>query len=200
MATPRYAHCLVNAIRCAVERRLTLPAPKSREESAADFWSRVEEADLLVEALALYDAIAADWATSAEIPRETKTVFLQRLEREGRLAEAEHVLAELLAAGLSRREAQGELVERFQPLDGSATRAWATPDPWEAGRLFHKKADQDRLLARVADDEEDSEYQEAEDRVAWARYRRAEGNALAAARRRARDLTGTAPGATAVVP
>jgi hypothetical protein len=191
---------MINAIRYQVEQRLTLPAPKSREESAADFWSRVEEAGLLVEALVLYDEIAADWAAAAEIPRETKAVFLKRVEREGRRAEAEHVLAELLASGWTRREAQEELVERFQPLDGTRTRAWETPDPWEAGRLFHKKADQDRLLARVADDEEDPEYQEAEERVAWARYRRAEGTALAAARRRARDLKGTATGATAAVP
>src|SRR5262245_45898429 len=98
MATPRFAHCLIHDIRCAVERRLHLPAPKGRRESAAEFWARAEQAGRLVEALELYDTIAADWATWAQIPRETNAQFLQRVEREGRRAEAEHALAELLAS------------------------------------------------------------------------------------------------------
>jgi hypothetical protein len=106
MATPRYAHCLIHDIRCAVERRLNLPPPKGRGESAADFWSRVEQTGRLVEALALYDRIAAEWAESSQVPRETKGAFWARVEREGRRAEAERALAELLASGLTRREAR----------------------------------------------------------------------------------------------
>jgi hypothetical protein len=198
MATPRYAHCLIHDIRSAVERRLNLPAPKGRRESAAEFWARVEQAGRLPEALALYDTIAADWAAWAQIPRETSAQFLQRVEREGRRAEAERALAELLAAGLTRREAQEELVERFQSLDGRRTRAWPTPDPWEGGRLFHKKADQDELLAAVSDEDEgDAEQTAAQNRVDWARYRQRERLALADARRRARELKAAAE-ATAV--
>jgi hypothetical protein len=201
MATPRYAHCLIHDIRCAVERRLNLPAPKGRRESAAEFWARAEQAGRLAEALALYDRIAADWAVWARIPRETTVQFLQRVEREGRRAEAERALAELLASGLSRREAQEELVGRFQPLDGTRVRAWPTPDPWEAGRLFHRKADQDELLAAVSDEDEgDAEQTEAQNRVAWARFRQRERLALAAARWRARELKESASAAEAAAP
>jgi hypothetical protein len=193
MATPRYAHCLIHDIRCTVERRLNLPPPKGRGESAADFWSRVDQAGRLVEALALYDRIAADWAAGARIPRETTVQFLQRVEGEGRRAEAERALAELLASGLSRREAREELVGRFQPLDGRQTRAWPTPDPWEAGRLFHRKTDQDELLAAVSDEDEgNAEQTAAQDRVDWARFRQRERLALADARRRARELKAAA--------
>src|SRR5262249_52977415 len=144
-----------------VERRLNLPPPKGRRESAAEFWSRLDQAGRLVEALALYDRIAAEWAAGARIPRETNAQFVQRGEREGRRAEVERALAELLASGLTRREAQEELVGRFQPLDGTRVRAWPTPDPWEAGRLFHKKADQDELLAAVSDEDEGNAEQAA---------------------------------------
>ena len=201
MATPRYAHCLIHDIRCAVERRLNLPAPKGRRESAAEFWARAEQAGRLAEALALYDRIAADWAVWARIPRETTVQFLQRVEREGRRAEAERALAELLAAGLTRREAQEELVERFQSLDGRRTRAWPTPDPWEGGRLFHRKADQDELLAAVSDeDEDDADQTAAQDRVDWARFRQRERLALADARRRARELKAVASAAAVGAP
>jgi hypothetical protein len=201
MATPRYAHCLIHDIRCAQERRLNLPAPKGRREPASEFWSRVEQAGRLLEALALYDTIAADWATWARIPRETTAQFLQRVEREGRRAEAERALAELLAAGLTRREAREELVGRFQPLDGTRVRAWPTPDPWEAGRLFHRKADQDELLAAVSDEDEDNaEQTAAQDRVDWARFRQRERLALADARRRARELKAAASAAAGGAP
>ena len=96
MATPRYAHCLINNIRCAVGRRLHLPAPKGRRESATEFWSRAEQAGRLAEALALYDRIAAEWSGWAHVPRETQRAFGERVEREGRRAEAERLLAELL--------------------------------------------------------------------------------------------------------
>jgi hypothetical protein len=200
MATPRYAHCLIHDIRCEVQRRFQLPGPKGPDDpAAAEFWARAERQGRLAEALDLYDRIAADWAGWARVRRETKARFLERVEREGRRAEAERVLAELLASGMSQREAQEELVERFQPLDGTRARAWPTPDPWAAGRLFHKKADQDELLAAVSDEDED-EGSEAENRVDWARFRQTERLALAEARRRARALKAAAPAAGAGAP
>src|SRR5687768_10950792 len=130
MASVRFAYCLVRDIRRAVQRRLKLPGPKGPDdpEDAEEFWARAERQGRLAEALALYDRVAAGWAAEARVPRETKAQFWQRVEREGRRAEAERGRAELLASGLTRREAQEELVERFQPLDGSRTRAWPTPD------------------------------------------------------------------------
>jgi hypothetical protein len=199
MATPRFAHCLIHDIRCAVERRLKLPPSKGRRESATEFWSRADQAGRLPEALALYDRIAADWAAWARITRETTVQFLQRVEREGRRAEAERALAELLASGRTRREAQEELVDRLQPLDGRQTQAWPTPDPWEAGRLFHRKADQDELLAAVSD-EDNAEGSEAQNRVDWARFRQRERLALADARRRARELKTVASAAAGGAP
>ena len=201
MATPRYAHCLIHSIRCAVERELKLPAAKSQSETAKAFWARVEQAGRLLEALALYDRIAAEWSGWAHVPRETQRAFGERVEREGRRAEAERLLAELLASGLTRREAQEELVDRLQPLDGRQTQAWPTPDPWEAGRLFHRKADQDELLAAVSDEDEgDAEQTAAQDRVDWARFRQRERLALADARRRARELKTVASAAAGGAP
>jgi hypothetical protein len=113
-----------------------------------------------------------------------------RLEREGRHAEAERLQAELLASGLTKRQAQVELVKRLQPLDGAKARAWETPDPWEQGRLFKRKADQQKVLESVKheeDEDEDEELSEEEDRLFWAELRRDERQALAEARRRARD-------------
>jgi hypothetical protein len=92
---------------------------------------------------------------------------------------------------MSEREIQEELVGRFQPLNGSATRNWPTPDPWQAGRLFRRKADQDELLALASEeDDEDVEADEAIRRVECAQWRRAERIALEAARRRARTQSG----------
>jgi hypothetical protein len=192
MAKEKYEHCIVGGIRDAVETRLKLPAPKSQRESAAEFWSRVEHAGLLSEALALYDRLAVQEAERARVRRETKKAFAQRIEREGRQDEAAQVRAELLASGLSQREAQVELVARLQPLDGSETRAWQTPDPWESGRLFQKKADQKYVMAK-ANEDEDEEAAEARHRLAWAEYRQKERVALAAARRRLRALKAAAP-------
>jgi hypothetical protein len=201
MATPRYAHCLIHDLRCAVERRLNLPAPKGRGESAADFWARVDQAGRLPEAVELYDRIAAEWSGWAHVPRETQRAFGERVEREGRRPEAERLLAELLASGLTRREAQEELVDRLQPLDGRQSRAWPTPDPWEGGRLFHRKADQDELLAAVSDEDEgDADQTAAQDRVDWARFRQRERLALADARRRARELKAVASAAAVGAP
>ena len=73
---------------CLVERNKLRPST-DKNESAAPFWARVEQAGLLVEALDLYDEFAeqdADWVHS---PRETKKKFAERIEREGRQTEVE---------------------------------------------------------------------------------------------------------------
>jgi hypothetical protein len=144
----------IGRIRHAVEERLKLPPITGRvfrEESPMDFWARLERAGLLLEALALYDRLAASKAHRAHMRRETKKQFAERIEREGRRAEAERLHAALLASGLSEREAQEELVSRLQPLDGTESRAGPTPDPWTAGRLFRRKEDQDEVLALAKD-------------------------------------------------
>jgi len=192
MATPRYEYCEVADIRGWMEERLkNLPASKSEDESPADFWSRVEQAGLLIKALALYDQIAAEYSEWRHTKRETKKQFDQRIEREGRQVEAERVRSKLLASGLTRRVAQVKLVERFQPLDGSMTRAWQTPDPWQSGRLFRNKADQDEslnIVKRAEDEDYDEKLDEVKNRIFWAELRRDERQALAAARRRAHAL------------
>src|SRR5207253_2828289 len=87
------------------------------------------------------------------------------------------------------REAQEAIVERLQPLDGTRTRAWETPDPWDGGRVCRKKADQERLEALAAYGSPASmEQSEARNRLRWARRRQEERRALSAARRRAREL------------
>jgi hypothetical protein len=192
MAKSRYEYCEAAEIRELVEKRLhKLLAHKNEDESATEFWSRVERADLLIEALALYDELAAERSEQRHTWRETKKQFDERIERERRQAEAEQVRSELLLSGLTQREAQVKLVERFQPLDGTKTRAWETPDPWEAGRLFKKKEDQQNLLELAGGGEEEYEVEgltEAENRLNWARWRRNERQALVAARERARVL------------
>jgi hypothetical protein len=179
MATARYTHCLVRDIRKAVERRLELPAPKSQYENAWAFWKRVAEAGLLVRAIKLYDRIAASWAYWSHVSRETKEQFWQRVEQEGRRAEAERALSKLLASHMSQREAQKKLVECFQPMDGSPARFWPTPDPWEHGRLLRSKEDQDATLALAEDKDFASEQDIARNRLSWARLRREEAQALA---------------------
>jgi G:T/U-mismatch repair DNA glycosylase len=193
--TKWYERDEIYTIRSQVGELLKLPTPKDDErEPAAAFWARLERGGLLLRALALYDQIAVRRAAEAQGRRETKEQFEQRVEQEGRRAEAERLRAALLASGLSQREAQWELVARLQPLDGTRTRAWATPDPWQAGRLFRKKADQVALLARASsyedpeEDEEDEEDAKIWWRVECARRRREERLALAAARRRAQAL------------
>jgi hypothetical protein len=186
MVKPRYEYCEVAEIRGLVEAKLPkLPARKPTDETPAEFWARAERAGLLREALALYDAIAA---ARRQTRRETKKQFDQRIEREGRHAEGERARAELLASGLTNRETQAELVNRFQPRDGTMTRAWETPDLWRQGRLFKKKKDQQQVLEQIERDEnedEDDEVSEAENRLHWAERRRDERQALADARRRA---------------
>jgi hypothetical protein len=184
MAKPKYERCEVAAIRGWVEEQLPkLPARKAHDNTPAEFWSRVEQAGLLHKALALYDEIVAE---RRHTRRETKKQFAQRIKHEGRRAEVQRVKAQLLASGLTQRETQGELVKRFQPQDGTKAKAWETPDPWQQGRLFKKKADQQEVFEQIERDEDDDEgVTEAENRLHWAERRRDERQALADARRRA---------------
>jgi hypothetical protein len=175
-----YQRSTIKMLRVMVAQELNLPVPED-VDNATEFWVGVERAGRLVEAIALYDEYAAEWQ---DIARETKPAFNERVEREGRQSEVQRVRAALLAAGASQREAQAELVNRFQPVNGKRTRAWETPDPWKNGRLFRKKEDQDEWLEAAGEDlEEDAEY-----RLECARWRQEERQALAAARRRAEAL------------
>ncbi len=73
------------------------------------------------------------------VRRESKVQFWQRIQREGGLAQAQTAEADLLHQRLSRRHVQHLLVARFQPADGTRTRAWPTPDSWKWGRRFARK-------------------------------------------------------------
>ena len=192
MAKPRYEYCQVAEIRGRVEEQLPkLSASKTDDETPAEFWSRVERAGLLHMALALYDEIAA---TRTQTRRETKKEFDQRIDREGRRGEVERARAEMLESGLSQRETQAELVKRFQPREGTKTRAWETPDPWQKGRLFKRKADQQNVMELTngqenedqENEDEDLEVAEAQNRRDWAERRRDERQALRNARLRAK--------------
>jgi hypothetical protein len=189
MAKPRYEYCEVADIRARVAEHLPrLPAPKGTDETPTEFWARAERVGLLLEALARYDEIAAARLDWRHVRRETKKEFDRRTKREGRQAEVERARAQLLASGLTQRETQVKIVNRFQPRDGTKTRAWETPDPWRRGRLFKKKADQQQvleLIERDEDEDEDDGMTEAENRLHWAKRRRDERQALADARRRA---------------
>jgi hypothetical protein len=185
--------CSLRDIRAEVESRLKLPLPLTKNETAFHFWKLVEQAGMLIEALTLYDRIAAERTPPPPIRRETKLQFLERIDREGRRAEVERLRAELLASGWSQRDAQAELVKRFQPSDGTSTRAWETPDPWENGRLFRTKAKEQELEALTRDEEDDQDAREYEREAAAeellsAHSRFMERSALAKARRRAREL------------
>ena len=188
-----YELSAIRGIRSAVEEQLDLPpykGPKDRAETATEFWSRVERAGLLVKALALYDQLAAEGEEWRHIRRETKEEFAARIEREGRQVEVERKRTELVASGLSERDVQEELVACFQPLDGTETRVWETPDPWEHGRLFRRKRDQQELLELADDeDEDDAACRDARWRIECAERRQEERTALKKARRRARELT-----------
>jgi hypothetical protein len=174
-----------------LERLKKLPASSSEDETPVEFWMRVEKAGLLIEALKLYDEIAIEYEDWRHTRRETKKEFDQRIEREGRRVEAERLRRELLESGLTKRKVQAKLVESLQPVDGSVTKAWETPNPWECGRLFKKKADQDRVMESakyLEEDIEDEEQAEDVDRLQWAKRRRDERQALAGARRRAQGM------------
>ena len=71
--------------------------------------------------------------------RESKSEFWARMKREGRCDEAKATEAELLAQGLDRRTVQARVVADIQPLDGSRTVAWLTPNSWANGRVDAKK-------------------------------------------------------------
>jgi hypothetical protein len=126
-----------------------MSSSKDKEETAAAFWLRMEKAGLLEEALKLYDEIAESHAEWMHATRETKKMFAERIEREGRQEEVESERKRLSAEGHSLRKIHEELVDLFQPLDGSWTRPWTTPNPWENGRLFRKKEDQNRCAAEI---------------------------------------------------
>jgi hypothetical protein len=193
----------IRMIRLEVGERLTL-RPSGRFQGREDleppayFWERAEDSGQLLQALALFDQLEAEERRKARVPRETKKTFTERVEREGRLEEVERDRTELLASGLGDREAQVELVARFQPLDGSVTRAWPTPDPWDSERLFRNKKEETELLRLAKTAEEDPKVEQAKHRVWAAEARQRERVALAAARRRAlvlkaRAQQGTVP-------
>src|SRR5262249_27716556 len=73
---------------CLIEQKKLQPS-KDKEESAVKFWARMERAGLLEEALMLYDQIAEINSEWVHTPRETKKMFAERIEREGRQAEVE---------------------------------------------------------------------------------------------------------------
>jgi hypothetical protein len=72
----------------------------------------------------------------ADVCRESKKAFWSRVEREGRREEAEAALKLFIESGTAKRQAQMQLVFRFQPIDGTKTVAWFTPDPWQSGREY----------------------------------------------------------------
>jgi len=73
------------------------------------------------------------------VTRENRSAFWDRMRQEGRCEQAASAYADLLSTGMLKRQAQATLVARFQPLDGSRTRAWDTPDSWACGRTDWKK-------------------------------------------------------------
>jgi hypothetical protein len=209
-----YEQSTVKMLRCSVaehleEQGLLLPS-KDKNESAAAFWERVDKAGLSVKAVELYDQFDAENAEWVHRSRETKKAFADRIEREGRQVEVEEERKKLLESGFSSREIHVKLVYQFQPLDGSHTRPWETPDPWAAGRFFRKKEDQSKFLAEQQKD--DSYCPSSKWRYEWeqmrqkehfasknakwlvdcAKWRREERVALANARRRARELKAAA--------
>jgi hypothetical protein len=170
-----------------VQQRLNVPVEvEGKAEAPTAFWSRMERAGVLPEAIGLYDQLAVEQRSRSQTRRETKLEFDQRIKNEGREGEAERLRGDLAAQGLSGRELQDRLVEALQPVSGDATRAWQTPNPWNAGRLFRKKADQDRLLALKGSlpTKEDLD----RNRLRCAQHRLAERQALLAARQRVQAL------------
>jgi len=205
LSTVKWLRCLVAK---DLERQGVLPPSKDKDETAAAFWARVEQAGRLVEALDLYDQFAKQDAAWVHTRRETKKDFADRIEREGRKVEVEAARKELSEEGRSLREIHEKLVRQFQPQDGSKTRPWTTPNPWERGRLFRKKQDQNRFVAEIEGYDESDYCPKNRWRYEWeqmhrekrlvsssakwlmdcAKWRREERVALANARRRAREL------------
>jgi len=171
-----YEQSRVRMLRSFVTKHLEeeglLPRSKDEDEAAAVFWARVEEAGFLVKALELYDQFDDQDVEWVHRPRETKKAFAERIEREGRQAEVDAARKELLEHGYSLRKIHEQLVYRFQPQDGTLTRPWETPDPWEAGRLFRKKEDQDKFLAEAERDDVHDYCPESRWRFEWAQQHR----------------------------
>jgi hypothetical protein len=94
-----------------------------------------------------------------------------------------------MTSGLPEREVQAELVARMQPLDGTETRAWPTPDPWSDDRLFRSKRDQEEWQSLAnAKEAKDKAVIDADWRIYCAGWRREQRRALMTARRRALAL------------
>jgi hypothetical protein len=85
----------------------------------------------------------------AGVRRETLKQFWSRVEQEGRRAQAEATRTELLAKGVSKRAAQAQLVAKFQPLDGTRSCAWPTPNSWEKRRYWKKPSPDSRQQLEV---------------------------------------------------
>lgn len=69
-----------------------------------------------------------------EAKRESQKQFWGRVEAEERKAQAEAFYQELIDSSVSGRVARQRAVQVFQPLDGSRTVAWETPNRWEGDR------------------------------------------------------------------
>jgi|GEM_PF-6827120 len=65
------------------------------------------------------------------VKRESQSQFWERVSREGRQTDAESRRHALTAEGRAPREVRRHLVAEFQPLDGSRTVAYETPNRWE---------------------------------------------------------------------
>jgi hypothetical protein len=157
----------------------------------------VEKAGLLEQALIICDELAAQDAEEVRPRRESKKMFEERIAREGRQAEVDRERKDWLESGFSLRETQAFLVDKFQPLDGSKTCPWSTPDPWAAGRMFRRKEDYEKLLSEV-DPFEAMRAKKKEVNYRWecAQWRRDERDALAKARQRCWELAASAEKAT----
>jgi hypothetical protein len=184
---------VIRELRSRVEAHFKGLLPSKEEnETARAFWERVEKAGRLIEALDLFDKFAEEREKWVHMPRENKKIFAERIQREGRQAEVEEERKALLESGYSQREIHEILVDDFQPLDGSKTRPWTTPDPWEEGRLLHKKEEQDRLLATAYPEDYKDRLEKARWRLECAEMRREERLALRNARWRAQELKASA--------
>jgi hypothetical protein len=138
MARDRFERCEACTIRTRMLELLPWSSDRPKPPqgvSPEQFWEYVSRAGLLSQALTLYDQVAAKLREWAHTRLETVDNFWARVEGEGRRKEAELAQAELLQSGLCRREAQEQLVAKFQPLDGTKARAWPTPNSWEQGRM-----------------------------------------------------------------
>src|SRR5262249_34371112 len=114
MARLRFEYCPICKIRARVDELLELPSSyvDRRHEPPSNFWTRMEQAGKLCEAVELYKELEIERKTRAHTQRETIGEFQQRIKKERRLKEAERLRIELLEQGLSLREVQEKLVEK----------------------------------------------------------------------------------------